>query len=73
MYSSPVKSGKGPDVYFSNMSAMDKDTQKRITAMSIADQEEYIEKSKMRHKGAKGAPEFKQSFKPTGPQEYVEL
>ena len=41
----------------------------RIKEMAKKDEEEYIAKSKMRHKGAPGAPEFKVSFKPPGPQE----
>ena len=73
MYGSPIKSGKGPEVYFSNSMAEDKETQNRVKEMAKKDHEDYINRSKMRHKGAPGAPEFKLSFKPTGPQEYKEL
>ena len=51
----------------------DKDTQKRVKELADKDQEDYIARSKSRHKGAPGAPEFKVAFKPTGPQEYKEL
>ncbi len=71
MYPSPVKQGKGPDVYFQNMVEEDKETQKRVKELAEKDKEEYKEKVKGRKKGAQ--TEYKQSFKPTGPQEYQEM
>ena len=71
MYPSPVKQGKGPDVYFMDMVKEDKETQKRVQELSKKEHEEYIARSKGRQK--KDATDYKASFKPTGPQEYKEL
>jgi hypothetical protein len=72
-YAKPVRSGKGPDVYFSNMTAMDRATEKKLKEFAISDQEAYLKLAKSRKKGSADAPEFKAAFKPTGPQEYAEL
>lgn len=67
----PVKKGKGPDVYFKNMVYEDKDTQKRVKELAEKDEVKYMEKVKARMKKSGG--EYKPTFMPCGPQEYVEL
>lgn len=73
MFPKSGKKGKGPDVYFKNMVYEDADTQKRVREIADKDHQQYIERAKSRKKGAQSADGYKAQFRPTGPQEYVEL
>ncbi len=55
------------------MTAEDKETQKKLKELAEKDKQEYLAKARSRHKGAEGAPEYKLSFKPAGPNEYKDL
>lgn len=73
MYCSPIKKGKGRDVYFSDAVKPDDQTVEKLKKIAELENKEYLERAKKRHKGAEGAAEYKVPFHPAGPQEYKDL
>jgi hypothetical protein len=71
----PLKHGKAPDVYFTNIFKEDKENLNKIKAQAEKEKEDYLKVVASRKKGAEADPNavFKAAFKPTGPQEYKDL
>jgi len=68
-YANPMKRGKSPDVYFSNMFFEEKNIVERQLKLAAKDAEDYLVKAKSRKKGSSNEV-FKAVFKPGGPKEY---
>jgi len=71
IYTTILKKGKFSDAFFSNMVKEDKEIQAQIEKLAEKEKEEYMKNIKKR--AEKNPQNFKESFVPTGPQEYKDL
>lgn len=71
IYTTTLKKGKFPDAYFSNLLKTDKQIQAQIAEMAEKERHEYLASVKKRKE--KNSQNFKESFLPSGPQEYKDF
>lgn len=70
IFTNPGKKGKFSDAYFSNLAKIDKNILEDVEQKAKREHDDYMNLVKNRKKSTGG---FKQTFRPSGPQEYKNL
>jgi hypothetical protein len=73
VFTTPGKSGKAQDAYFSNMIKEEKHTLLRVKEVAEKQQKEKLKMVETRKNRSQSAKNYRANFKPGGPQEYKDF